>query len=98
VNVRLQGDEAAFYRVYQHDDAAQIALVLLNKGNRATTMTVTEFVESGAWRDAFSGERIEVQDRISLGVAAHDARVLIRDARVTRGDLKEQLQELMQVE
>lgn len=97
VNVRLQGDEAVFYRVYQHGPTAQIALVLLNKGERATNVTVTELIEPGEWRDAFSGALIQVQDRLDVEIPAHDIRVLVRDARITREDMKQKLRELMEL-
>jgi glycosidase len=95
LNVRLKDDEAVFYRVYQHDDVAQIALVLLNKGDRAVTMQVSEYLEAGEWRDAFSSATIRVQDRMSVEVAPHDVRVLLRNAPVTRSEMKRRLQESM---
>ena len=94
VNVRLSGDEAVFYRVFQHEGTSQTALVLLNKGDTSRTMTVTQFIEPGEWRDAFTGERLQVEDRIELNVAAHDAIVLLRDRPVRSRELRQALRAL----
>src|SRR5690606_6787272 len=80
VEVRLQGEEAAFYRVYDDGDEAQIALVLLNKGDAARTMEVTRFLQSGDWRDGFDGSVRAVEDRLVAEVPAHGVRVFLLDA------------------
>lgn len=95
LNLRLAGDTAAFYRVYQHGDTAQTALVLLNKGDRARTLKVSDYLQPGTWRDGFSGERIEVGRRLRVEVPAHGVRVLLFDAPLTRADLRARLAELM---
>src|ERR1043165_1403830 len=59
LDVRLRGDEAVFYRVYQHAGTAQTALVVLNKGDQPRSSVVREFLEPGSWRDAFTGETLE---------------------------------------
>ena len=94
LNVRFQNDEATFYRVYQHDGAAQIALVLLNKSSSAKRMTVSDFVERGTWREAISGESFDVREEISVDVPAHGVRVLVHDGSVTREDLARELRTL----
>lgn len=96
VNLKLEGDQAAFYRVYQHDGVAQTALVLLNKGDAAARVVVDRLVQSGAWRDAFDGSRVEVTDRIDIEVPAHGVRVLLRDTAVDAPELQKHLQVLMQ--
>ncbi|MEE7558395.1 cyclomaltodextrin glucanotransferase, partial [Xanthomonas sp. Kuri4-2] len=55
VDVELKGEQAAFYRVYQHQGRSQTALVLLNKGDRARTAEVTRYLQPGRWRDALGG-------------------------------------------
>ena len=95
LNLRLAGDTAAFYRVYQHGDTAQTALVLLNKGDRARTLKVSDYLQPGTWRDGFSGEKVEVGRRLRAEVPAHGVRVLFFDAPLTRADLRARLAELM---
>ena len=95
LNVRLSGDTAAFYRVYQHGEVAQTALVLLNKGDRARTFKVSKWLQPGTWRDGFSGEQVEVGRRLRTEVPAHGVRVLFFDAPLTRADLRARLAERM---
>lgn len=95
VDVRLQGEEAVFYRVYQHSGAQQIALVLLNKGDAARAMSVREYLQPGAWRDAFDGTTIQVGDSLQIEIPAHGVRVFLLDAPVTRADLRARLADLM---
>src|SRR5690606_39003029 len=80
LNLKLEGDEAAFYRVYQRDNVAQTALVLLNKGAAPRNIVLDTLVEPGAWRDAFDGSEVAIADRIDIAVPAHGVRVLLRDA------------------
>lgn len=95
LNVRLQGDEAVFYRVYQHDGVAQTALVLLNKGDTQSSIEVAEYLEPGTWRDGFSGETVDVGDALRLNVPAHGVRVLFLARPLTRADTRARLAELM---
>ncbi|WP_028916094.1 alpha-amylase family glycosyl hydrolase [Pseudoxanthomonas sp. J35] len=95
VPVRLRGDQAVFYRVYQHDGQAQTALVLLNKGGRAQAISVREYLQPGRWRDGFSGETLEVGRELRAEVPAHGVRVFFLDEPVTRADLKARLAALM---
>ncbi|HRQ66605.1 MAG TPA: alpha-amylase family glycosyl hydrolase [Xanthomonadaceae bacterium] len=96
LNVRLAGDEAVFYRVYQHEGVAQTALVMLNKGDAPATFSVTEYLQAGAWHDGFSGELVEVGERIEAEVPAHGVRVFFLDAPLTRADTLQRLDGLMQ--
>lgn len=91
LNLRLQGDEAAFYRVYEHDGQAQTALVLLNKGDAARTIKLDELVEPGDWRDGFSGETVKLGDTLALDVPAHGVRVLFLDRPLALQPLRERL-------
>jgi cyclomaltodextrin glucanotransferase len=95
LDLRLEGDEAAFYRVYQHDGVAQTALVLLNKGDAARRMVLDTLVQSGEWRDAFDGSTLRLDGRLELEVQAHGVRVLLRDAPLDDAALLERLQARM---
>ncbi|WP_246189369.1 alpha-amylase family glycosyl hydrolase [Pseudoxanthomonas kalamensis] len=92
----LQGDQAAFYRVYEHDGAAQTALVLLNKGDAEAKIALQRDLQPGDWRDGFSGERIVLGDSATFDVPAHGVRVLFFDQPLTRPDLRARLLESMQ--
>jgi cyclomaltodextrin glucanotransferase len=96
LNVRLQGDEAVFYRVFQHEGTHQTALVMLNKGERERSITVSEYLQPGTWRDAFSGEKLAVKEALTMNVPAHGAKVLFLDRALTRADMRGRLAELMQ--
>ncbi|KRG71195.1 cyclomaltodextrin glucanotransferase [Pseudoxanthomonas dokdonensis] len=95
LDVSLEGDQAVFYRVYQQDDQHQIALVLLNKGDASHRFEVEQWLQSGSWRDGFSGKRVQVDGKLQVEVPGHDVRVLLLDQAVTRPDLKQRLQQLM---
>lgn len=95
VDLRLEGDTAAFYRIYQHAGIAQTALVLLNKGDRAQRIAVDALVQPGAWRDAFDGTPVRIDTRIDLEVPTHGVRVLLRDAPVDAPALKAEIASAM---
>jgi glycosidase len=97
LNLELNGDKAAFYRVLQHDGQNQLALVLLNKGDSAADFTVSDYLEPGQWRSALSDDVVTVAagGQLHATVAAHGVQVFLLDAPVTRADLKARLQALM---
>jgi glycosidase len=95
LNVKLQGDEAVFYRIYQHEGVAQTALVLLNKGDVRRTMVVREFLEPGRWQDALSGEVLSLSGALAADVPPHDVRVFLSSSPVTRKDTRAKLDRLM---
>ena len=97
LNIELQGDRAAFYRVYQHGDTAQTALVLLNKGDEAARMEVSDYLQPGTWRDGLSGQALGVGEVLHADVPAHGVRVFFHDQPLTRDDLRAKLAELMPV-
>src|SRR5690606_31152235 len=68
LNLRLEGDEAVFYRVYEHEGVNQTALVLLNKGDAPRNMRVDDHLQSGTWRDGFSGRKIKVGKQLRIDV------------------------------
>ncbi|RLK49989.1 glycosidase [Stenotrophomonas rhizophila] len=91
VNERLQGDEAAFFRVLQQGDTAQTALVLLNKGDTARTLEVRRYLQAGTWRDALDGANQTVKGSLKAEVPAHGVRVFVLDAQVEQAALQARL-------
>ncbi|MGO4774739.1 alpha-amylase family glycosyl hydrolase, partial [Lysobacter sp. 2RAB21] len=91
LNVLMQGDRAAFYRVYEHGGQSQIALVLLNKGDAAADFEVREYLQAGRWRAALGGGEVDIGEGaggvLKATVAAHGVEVFVLDAPVVRGDL-----------
>ncbi len=96
VNLKLDGDEAAFYRVFQGDGRAQTALVLLNKGDAARMIVVDAMVQPGLWRDAFDDGEVRIGERIEVEVPAHGVRVLLRETPLDAPQLLAQLSKQMQ--
>ncbi|MGD8175109.1 alpha-amylase family glycosyl hydrolase [Marinimicrobium sp. ARAG 43.8] len=96
VNLDFEGQTAAFLRVYQDDEQAQTALVLLNKGNTPATMTVDRWLNRGDWKDETTGDIHSVKREVSLEVPAYGVRVLTFEGRVNNEDLVERLDELQQ--
>ncbi|SDY12136.1 alpha-amylase family glycosyl hydrolase [Lysobacter enzymogenes] len=97
LNVSLQGERAAFYRVYEHGDTAQIALVLLNKGDAPAPFAVSEYLQAGRWRAALGGGEIVMGEGGTLraSVPAHGVEVYLLDAPVRRADLAAALDQAM---
>jgi cyclomaltodextrin glucanotransferase len=95
LNLRLKGDEAMFYRVYEHDGITQTALVLLNKGDAPRSMRVDGYLQAGTWRDGFSGKKTRVGRQLRIDVPAHGVRVLFFDQPLTRKDLRARLADSM---
>ena len=97
VVLELQGDRAAFYRVLQHADATQIALVLLNKGDAPARFEVSQMLEPGRWTPALGGEAVDVARGGSLAatVAAHDVQVYLLDGPVRGAELSARLRSQM---
>jgi len=91
VNERLRGDHAVFFRVLQHGDVAQTALVLLNKGDVPTTLDVRRYVQAGRWRDALDGGSVQVQGALKAEVPAHGIKVFVLDAPVHQPALEAEL-------
>lgn len=95
LNVSLKGDQAVFYRVFEHAGQRQTALVLLNKGDRPARMVVSDYLEPGAWRDAFTDKTVRARKTLTAEVPAHDVRVFFFDGAIRRDDTRERLQALM---
>ncbi|MCC8363667.1 cyclomaltodextrin glucanotransferase [Lysobacter sp. A6] len=98
VNVEMQGDRAAFYRVLQQGEAKQIALVLLNKGETPAQFSVRESLQAGQWKNAFDATTVDVAagGAIEATVAPHDVAVFVLDgATVTDATLTTELDRAM---
>jgi hypothetical protein len=95
--IHFEGDQAAFYRVYQKGGVHQLALVLLNKGDAAAHFDITDHLQAGRWTPALDGLPIDVKKGGSLyaNVAAHDVQVYLLDAPANREDLVAELARLM---
>ncbi|MCD9033380.1 cyclomaltodextrin glucanotransferase [Luteimonas sp. Y-2-2-4F] len=94
LDVRLSGDEAVFYRVYERAGEAQTALVLLNKGDAPREVDVGEAIEAGRWRDGFGGE-VELRAGARVTVPAHGVRVLFLDRPLKDPVLRARLRAMM---
>ena len=96
LNLQMQGERAAFYRVLQHGDVRQIALVLLNKGDAPAAFEIREHLQAGRWRAAVAGGTVQVASGGALRatVPAHGVEVYVLDAAVTAPSLKAALQPL----
>ena len=94
---QMGGDRAAFYRVYQKAGAHQVALVLLNKGDKPAHFHVTNHLQPGHWRAALGGTSIDVADggALDASVGPHDVAVYLLDAPAKRDDLVAALTRLM---
>lgn len=95
LDLKLQGNEAQFLRVYQYQGVNQQALVVLNKGDKVLDTTARGPLQTGNWVDAVSGEKIRVKDGLALRVQPHSLRVLLLDAPVTDPALAKALNRLM---
>ncbi len=94
VVVDFGSDTAQFYRVYQKDGVGQTALVLLNKSDDAMDLLAPDLPAFGTWRDAVTGEMIEVSrlsPDLTAKVDAHGVRVFLHGGVVTNPEFLEQL-------
>jgi len=94
VIVELGNETAQFYRVYQRDDIAQTAFVLLNKSDDAKSLLVPDLPAFGIWRDAVTGEMVDVSEsspRLTAQVDAHGVRVFLLDGLVTDAEFLQKL-------
>ena len=100
VNVKLQGNEAVFYRVLQDENTAQTALVLLNKGDEPATMSVSQFLQEGQWQEQLSGKSLTIAegDSLSSTVSANGVQVWVREGEVTTPSLIAAMTAQMQVQ
>ncbi|MFQ3198365.1 MAG: glycosidase [Paraglaciecola sp.] len=98
LNITLAGDKAAFYRIYQRGDAAQSALVLLNKGDTATDFVISQYLQEGNWIEQISlsiRQISNLQSQLSTQVGPHGVQVWIREGQVENPALLKELSLLM---
>lgn len=93
VMLELGAHRAAFYRVFQHGDEHQIALVMLNKGDNSETFEISRGLQPGNWQSALADEIIAIRAGQSLvhEVPAHGVAVFLLDAVLTNRELLEML-------
>lgn len=93
----MDGDRAAFYRVVQREGQSQIALVLLNKGDAAADFEISDRLQPGTWRAAIGGGEVAVGEGGSLSttIPAHGVEVYLMDAPMIREDLRAALADAM---
>ena len=97
LNLLLDKNRAAFYRVYQHGDTVQTALVLLNKGDEAATFSLRDNLQAGEWRSAINGNSYRIdprKPRLKAEVPAHGVDVLLFDGVLSAPDLLTELDRL----
>lgn len=98
LNLMLDGKRAAFYRVYQHGDTAQTALVLLNKGSKPAKFSFSDKqLQAGEWKSAISGNiyKIDsVKPSFKTEVPANGVEVLLFDGALTSPALLAELNRL----
>ncbi len=94
VNLELNGHRAAFYRVIDTKDAAQTALVLLNKGDSAESFVMNDFMQSGEWVEQLSGQSktVDQDDALTTTVEPNGVQVWVREGKVTSRALRDQIQ------
>ncbi len=90
-NIEFTDNTAAFLRVYQKDGVTEQALVLLNKGDGAQTVTADRWLTPGDWWDTQKDETFAIENRITLDIAAHGVRVLVTDRPVNNAEFEEKL-------
>lgn len=87
LNLKLSGQTAAFYRVFQHQGVYQTALVMLNKGDSSETLTLNKMLQPGSWTSALSGKRHQLGDTHQQELAPHSVEVLIFNQPLTQSEL-----------
>ncbi len=85
LDIELQGNRAAFYRVYQHAGVHQIALVLLNKGDAEAAFSIDSLLQAGRWHSPLdaSTQQVATGGKLEARVPAHGVQVFVLDAPVT---------------
>ena len=98
LNLQLEGDRAAFLRVYELGDVSETVLVLLNKGDAPAHFEISDCLDAGHWRDATGSGVVKVRKgaRLTLEVPAHGVRVLLRKGRISNAALRTRLARQME--
>ncbi|GAB4198918.1 MAG: alpha-amylase family glycosyl hydrolase [Wenzhouxiangellaceae bacterium] len=97
VNLLLDDDLAAFYRVFQHQGEAQTALVLLNKGAASAELRINKLLQPGSWQSAFDEQQLSVADGEDLvrQLPANGIEVWMYDAPLDHSPLLQRLDRAM---
>lgn len=98
INLLLENDRAAFYRVYQRKGVNQSALVLLNKSGNPQDFSIDSLIEPGVWRSAISHKTSTINKknpRLKIRVPAHGVEVLVLDRALRNPALMQKLDAIM---
>jgi glycosidase len=96
LNMTFSEDTAAFFRVHQHEGRNETALVLLNGGNRETSIRVERMTSAGSWRYT-GGDSVEISQSEhpqDFELPPHSVRVLFFEGLVSDPVLEQRLVEL----
>jgi glycosidase len=95
INLVFKGNQAAFYRVYEHEGVYQTALVLLNKGNEEHHFEIHDYLSAGTWTEQLTGETLTVDDMLNAKVDAHSVAVYILNQKNANELLRAKVRALM---
>ncbi len=95
VNIMLEGNKAAFYRVLQTQETQQIALVLLNKGSEPVSFALSNMIQAGSYVEQLSGKQKAIKDAFVSEVGPHDVQVWVLNEEVTEPSLIKALHHAM---
>jgi cyclomaltodextrin glucanotransferase len=97
LNLLLQGERAAFYRVYQHEGVNQTALVLLNKGDEEARFDLGAQLQPGTWRNGLGNATVAIGPgaKPTFSVGAHGVAVWLLDQPLTVPELRTAADQLM---
>ncbi len=100
VNLLLEGDKAAFYRVLQDQSISQTALVLLNKGDEQRDFSIENIINEGLWREAISGKEITLSANqpFSTQVEANGVQVWVNQDRLDSDKILQELTQQMKMQ
>jgi glycosidase len=89
INLAFSGNQAAFYRVYQHQGINQTALVLLNKGDDDVSFDIMQYLSEGEWLNAMTGKNIQIgaDGKLKSYVKGHGVAIYILNAENSNPDL-----------
>ncbi len=91
VNLKLEGNQAAFYRVIEYNGINQTALVLLNKAPTSHTFSITKMLNKGRWQEALTGKTVQLEPKETLShtVMPNSVAIWVFDGKVNNKDLLE---------
>ena len=87
----FSGDTATFLRVLGDTSDAELALVMLNKGDTQATIEVNRFLQPGQWVEQLDGETKSPESVLKATVDAHNLKVWRYQGPITNRDLIEAL-------